>query len=77
MWGALSRLFVKSDNIKGDNDDDDNNDVEEGGDASSTNNRSCDPETEIATEAEFAAMEKQSQEMTDTLESKQVRFFFI
>lgn len=90
MWGALSRLFVKSDNISGNEDDDD-----EGAKCDIVVNVLALPSSpakelvdavEEAAEVEFvqssktataANMEKNSQDMTDTLESKQVRFLAI
>lgn len=66
MWGALSRLFVKSDNT---NDDDNNVDP----------SAHISPATEVTAEADDqpTTMDKQQHQdiMTgDTLESKQVRF---
>lgn len=69
MWGALSRIFVKSDNI-----------AEDDGNVLAQPSSQRVDVVEEAAEVEFvqssttpAVMEKNSQDM-DTLESKQVRF---
>lgn len=79
MWGALSRLFVKSDNISA-NDEVGANVLA----LPSSPAKELVDVVEEAAEVEFvqssktatAAMEKNS-DMTDTLESKQVRFLVI
>lgn len=81
MWGALSRLFVKSDNIAEDDDAGAKCDVVNVPALPSSPAKELVDVVEEAAEVEFvqssetatAAMEK-NQDMTDTLESKQVRF---